>query len=298
MQGHPESHPQIQQHITRARSHPGHTGRGGGTHSSQSQPWHTAHARQTPPPADPGPRRGGGRGGSPRREGAGRSRLRSSGRPRSWGWGRRWRCSPPPRLATPRAPPGAPHTREGEGAPWGDGRGPAPPSRTLRRRGTLHNGGGVARLRTPQDSGSPSRRPRLSHDGGRPRAPARYRPLRCRPRPRSGPAPPPPPRPRLTPKFPAPRADTLQGCSSPSLPPPARAPLPRRSAQQYPPHRDRRRRWASRSRNHSGNGCSSRSQRVGGAGRGRRRSNRAERRSGIAVTAPPGQCPRGRRRSW
>lgn len=192
MQGHPESHPQIQQHITRARSHPGHTGRGGGTHSSQSQPWHTAHARQTPPPADPGPRRGGGRGGSPRREGAGRSRLRSSGRPRSWGWGRRWRCSPPPRLATPRAPPGAPHTREGEGAPWGDGRGPAPPSRTLRRRGTLHNGGGVARLRTPQDSGSPSRRPRPSHDGGRPRAPARYRPLRCRPRPRSGPAPPAP----------------------------------------------------------------------------------------------------------
>lgn len=220
MQEHPESHPQTQQHIIRTRSHPGYTRGGGGARSARSRPKRAAHAR---PLQTPSPHRRGGRGGSPEREGEGRARLRGSVRPRSWGRGGHCRRSPHPRQASPRAPPGAPLTRERE---WGSVRG---------RVGSNSNLSDLKRAGRP---------PKIERDRSCARPRAGTAPLRA-PRPPQGewrgtprpslspslPAPPPalvpplspPPLQRLTPKFPAPRADTL-GARSPPLPPACTAP--------------------------------------------------------------------------
>lgn len=94
-----ESHPRIQQHITRARSHPGHTCGGGGALRPRSRP-------PAPPPRRPPPtarrywgvRRG--------EEGEGPPpRLRP---PPQLGAGKTPAPLPRPRQASPRAPPGAP----------------------------------------------------------------------------------------------------------------------------------------------------------------------------------------------
>lgn len=130
---------------------------------------------------------------------------------------------PHPRQASPRAPPGAPLTRERE---WGsvrgrvgsnsnlsDLKGAGRPPKIERDRSCARPRAGTAPLRAPRPpqgewKGTP--RPSLSPSLPAP-PPALVPPLS------------PPPLQRLTPKFPAPRADTL-GARSPPLPPACTAP--------------------------------------------------------------------------
>lgn len=130
MQEHPESHPRIQQHITHARSHPGHTHGGGGALSPQSRAKRAARASAGPPPADPSLPCSGGRGARLARRGRGRPASAALATP-AIGGGEDFGAAPPPppnlsvsapwRSVSRRERGGAVRGREGSTRPWRGG---------------------------------------------------------------------------------------------------------------------------------------------------------------------------------
>lgn len=278
---------------------PGHTRDAPAEGEGHAAPGSAAARRPRAPPADPRPRRRGGGGGSPEPEGEGRPRLRGSVRPRSWGRGghcRRCPRPPPPPSLSASAPWCS--ARPGERVRLNEGAGgvqlqPLGPQRG----GSSSANGEGSLLRAPRGGNGPLRAPAPDLPGASGGAPPARALSLPGPAPRAGPAPPPPPLPRLTPKFPAPRADTLRARSQPlppactaPRPPIPRDPGPRSSAQRFPPRPGSCRRLPHWSRSGSGRrGCSPE---LVGWGRG----PGAAVLQSAAVIAPPGQCRWGHRR--
>lgn len=245
----------------------GHAARGQGL----SAPPKPASLAPSPTPA----RGAEGRGVSPA-AGRGRAGLRGSGRPRSWGRGRRRRHSPAPAKLL-RQRPLAPRWL-GVGG-WG-------------------RGGGLGRAQLRPPGWGAGRSPRRGRGGSRARLwaerPLPEPPAQPRPPRRPGHAPP-PPNPQLTLKFPAPSADRFRARSPPRRP--VRAPrAPRPSAPRTPLRRVASAVAAGSAGAGAGAGSGGPGARAGGAGRGLRHSSRGRVPCRSAVTAPPGRCPRGRRR--
>lgn len=230
---------------------------GEGHAASQSRPRPPTPA-QPRPLGDPGPRRPGCRSGARRRR-----RQRGGGGE-----------SPPPPLGPP--------PQLGAGSTLAPLPAPHPPAEPLRARPLAPSapGEGVGGAVGPALA---LHRPTLGTCGRPPRwgRVARARALgRGRPLPLGAPAAPPPRRPRprpprLTPKFPAPGADTLRACSQPRAPAPApRPPAPRPALPACPPSGPSPRRGRHRRRRASRSGSRSRGAGAGGSGPGAARSSR------------------------
>lgn len=293
MQEHPESHPRIQQHITHARSHPGHTHGGGGALSPQSRAKRAARASAGPPPADPSLPCSGGRGARLARRGRGRPASAALATP-AIGGGEDFGAAPPP---PPNLSVSAPWRSVSRRERGGRGEGAGGVHKTLEGRGVLRDRKGIApaSLSGPEP---PFPAAPLDFPGRRGAPPARARPCPFSPAPRSGPASP----------APTPLRDSLRSFLRraarghavgslarplPPSPPPVRTPPPAPLTRAHPPSGPLRSRATvvARSARAAAGACGPGARAGGGTA-----PVGAERGAGSAVTAPPRQCPRGHRR--